>query len=149
MKNTDWGKLIARLLAVHLAVTSIGSAVQVYLFTGFDGRERNAELGYNVAVIALAVLIWAFSSQILPVEVRNEQDEAPDRDVSPTIVSCVAAYLFILFAYTSLDGFLLARQFALEGNDVSNLTLIPELFVLIALVAVFVNARRVAGWMSR
>jgi predicted Na+-dependent transporter len=150
LKPSDWGKLIARVLAIMLALDVAQGLPDVW---GSLFGEYALEAGWlsnvvpTVVMLIAAVLVWIFADRFAPAS--EDGQESGVAFVGAVVVATVAVHTLLTY------GFSLVEELALRANpeelsySPSDVTLVYYIVACTACVAVLCNARKVATWIAR
>jgi hypothetical protein len=147
MRGFDWGKLVARLLAVLLAVDALSSAAYAWVQGGDLDKYAWLDRLTPLIPIVAAGLLWVFAGRFVGRGLEDSDDGDAERPAS-VLVASVASYFALHYGYATVSAFANQGRDA-AGQLVSQLGIWFDLAVCIALVVVVWNARRVAAWVAR
>lgn len=150
MKNTDWGRLFARLFAVTIAFRALLLLVPTLTYVvqgGFSISQIGTEVTTFLVMAAIAVLAWWKSDKFCPKS--GEGEDANASTIAMVFIACLAAYLFFQYADGLLSLWFKADR--IDGNryprDVAQLVM-NGLISVLCVFALF-NLRRVSEWITR
>ncbi len=152
MKNTDWGKLVARLLAVMLTLEVVQS-----VSTNWSVFSDPVELTYSwipslvypLLTLAVAVCAWVFADRFAPGGDRAEVEKVGVGFAGAAVVASVAGYVFIGFVYSFLEGLIKKSTTVPPAIPPSMLGILFDLAVCLAAAVILANSRKVAEWAAR
>ncbi len=150
MKNTDWGKLIARLLAVMLTlevVQYVSSNWSTYSDPAPGVGLSTLDLVYPSLTMVVAICAWVFAERFAPGGDRGEIVEVSFAGAA--VLAAVAGYVFVTFTQSFLEGIIKRSATEPPVAPPSVLSILFDIAVCLAAGLVIANSRRVTEWVAR
>jgi hypothetical protein len=143
MKGTDWGKLVARAVAVIFFIT--GASHAVTFFEVFKQSRFDAWTFAHILVFWIGgVAVWFASAKFAPSELADE--ESP---LAPIFVAAFASYFFLSYSYSVVEFLVLRLRTEPGALPPPLVPLLFDLFVVLGCAFLMVNAKSVVRWVAR
>ena len=98
MKGIDWGRIVARLLAVWILTVVVGMIVSAVEFHEYSYAREFSWLNWAHigALLALAILLWFHGIKLAPAVSQSTVESEPNgRFVARVIITCAGALIFL------------------------------------------------------
>jgi hypothetical protein len=149
MKNTDWGRLAARLLAVDIALWAVSTLCYSLAYTVGRGGALVTIVSASIApivLIGLSFLVWHHADVFLPVP--SEEGEVGPVAFGTVAVATAMSIAFFQFARLTIEHALSASSEAALYRPTAIVFLADAVLCAVSLYAV-VNAKKVCAWLIR
>ena len=141
MKGIDWGRIAARILAVWLLTSFIGtltyslSTLESADFLFGERVSRWPHVVYMAALLAICVLLWTGVFKLVPASATVEADSVPDSSLAARAIVMCAGLWFLVF-YGGKAAASMFSSVSRIGGELHWLGFHPTfiLFVVVALV---------------